>query len=234
MIPILAAAAALAVASGAAPDGQGGATAGQRPSREDLSDLFAGQIEEFAARPYVPTDIQEPQPGAPSRFDETYGRLRVILLDDKVHPALRGGRSLWGLTQDLVYWPSNGHDPIIVPRGFVTDLASIPRPLWWWLPPDGPWAKAAVIHDFLYYTQGSGVWKCHDTTLRRAYSREEADWILRDAQKDRGVDVVSRNIVWLGVHVGGQTGWDNSPGLKAIAACPTPPKQPPQKPVPGA
>jgi hypothetical protein len=44
------------------------------------------------------------------------------------------------------------------PAGFVTDLASIPRPIWSFFPPDGPWVKGAIVHDFLYYTQGSGDW----------------------------------------------------------------------------
>ncbi len=40
--------------------------------------------------------------------------------------------------------------PISVPVGFVTDLASVPRGLWWWLPPHGKWALASVVHDFMY------------------------------------------------------------------------------------
>lgn len=204
-----------------------------KPTREELSNRVLEHLE-APTRPYVPTDLIEPSADAPTRFDDKYGRLKVILLDDKVHPSLRGGRTLWALTEALVYWPSNGHEPIVVPRGFVTDLASIPRPLWGWLPPDGPWAKAAVVHDFLYYTQGTGVWKCHESTLRRTYDRDEADWILRDAQKDRNVGIVSRNLIWLGVHLGGQHGWDDAPGPKESAKCETPPQSSPRpEPDPG-
>lgn len=39
---------------------------------------------------------------------------------------------------------------ITVPKGFLTDLASIPRFLWSVFPPDGEYAKAAVVHDYLY------------------------------------------------------------------------------------
>jgi len=191
-----------------------------------LSDKVRQHLDE-PSKPYVPTDLTEPAADAPTRFDDRYGRLKVILLDDKIHPSIRSGRTLWALTEALVYWPSNGHEPIVVPRGFVTDLASIPRPFWSWLPPDGPWAKATVIHDFLYYTQGSGVWKCHDTTLRKAYSRDDADWILRDAQNDRNVGIVSRNLVWLGVHVGGQHGWDATPWVEETPKCAPRPKFPP-------
>ncbi len=44
---------------------------------------------------------------------------------------------------------SNG-DVITIPKGFVWDLSSVPRPLWWLLPPDGDFAPAYIIHDFLY------------------------------------------------------------------------------------
>jgi hypothetical protein len=39
---------------------------------------------------------------------------------------------------------------IKVPIGFITDFASIPKVFWGILPPDGPYAKAAVIHDYCY------------------------------------------------------------------------------------
>jgi len=38
---------------------------------------------------------------------------------------------------------------ISVPPTFSTDLASVPRPLWWLIAPTDM-ARAAVIHDFLY------------------------------------------------------------------------------------
>lgn len=40
----------------------------------------------------------------------------------------------------------------IVPVGFETDFASIPRGLWNILPPQGKHSRAAVAHDYLYYT----------------------------------------------------------------------------------
>lgn len=41
-------------------------------------------------------------------------------------------------------------DVIQVPAGFVTDLASVPRMFWVILPPHGQYAKAAILHDYLY------------------------------------------------------------------------------------
>lgn len=42
---------------------------------------------------------------------------------------------------------------INIPKGFVWDLSSVPRPLWGLLPPDGDFELASLIHDYLYITK---------------------------------------------------------------------------------
>jgi len=37
---------------------------------------------------------------------------------------------------------------IIIPAGFITDGASIPRWLWWFISPFGPLLEGALVHDF--------------------------------------------------------------------------------------
>ena len=44
---------------------------------------------------------------------------------------------------------------VTAPKGFVTDLASIPRVFWSALRPDGLYAYAAILHDYLYWTQST-------------------------------------------------------------------------------
>lgn len=136
------------------------------------------------------------------------GKLFLVLLDDKDHPSIRDGRSLWGLAKPLTYTTLAG-DTITVPAGFVTDLASIPRIVSGALPPDGPWTEAAVIHDCLYFTLGGAhLWHGKRVISRaQPYSRAESDDILREAMADIGVNVVQRNIIWSGVRVGGSKGW---------------------------
>jgi hypothetical protein len=48
------------------------------------------------------------------------------------------------------YVDSPDGEVIKVQKGFTTDFASIPRFLWSILPPHGKYAKAAVIHDWMY------------------------------------------------------------------------------------
>jgi hypothetical protein len=39
---------------------------------------------------------------------------------------------------------------ILIPKGYQWDLSSVPRFLWWLLPPDGDFQMAALIHDYCY------------------------------------------------------------------------------------
>jgi len=141
--------------------------------------------------------------------DRFSGKLVLVLLDNKSTPSLKGGRSLWGLQRPLAYRTGDGPDTITVRAGFPTDLASIPRWAWMILPPDGPWVKAAVIHDYLYATRGTGVWKRGEAGITRAqpYTRLEADRIMREAMENRGVGELRRNLIYLAVRVGGARGW---------------------------
>lgn len=52
------------------------------------------------------------------------------------------------ITLEPVTWVSDL--TITVPAGYMSDGASVPRPLWWFLPPWGdPGTFAALVHDYL-------------------------------------------------------------------------------------
>lgn len=150
----------------------------------------------------------------PSRFKH---KLYLVLLDNRDTPAIRDGRSLWALQRPMTY--ISGHpqaERIVVPAGFVTDLASIPRLVWSIYPPDGPWVKAAVVHDFLYDTQGDGCWwRTCGVERNPPYSRREADRILLEGMADRGIGWLERHVIWLAVRLGGYAGWHRAGALRA-------------------
>ena len=50
------------------------------------------------------------------------------------------------------------NNTVTVPTGFVTDLASVPRAMWWLIAPFDV-ARAAIIHDLLYKTIRQYRWK---------------------------------------------------------------------------
>ncbi len=89
-----------------------------------------------------------------------------------------------------------GHTPhvLIVPAGFVTDLASVPdiaEPL---LPRNGEYSTAAIIHDYLYWTQSC--------------TREQADNLMSVVMKETGVVPWKELLIYGAVRLGGQRAWD--------------------------
>jgi hypothetical protein len=147
------------------------------------------------------------------------GELHLVLLQDKDHPVVTSdGRSLWAIQKAITYRTHAG-DIITIPPGMQTDLASIPRQLWSFLPPDGPWVQIAVFHDLLYKTKGNGVWLFHDKdgkpvgeprptqSRRTCYSRKEADELLRDGMADLGISGWRQWAIYNGVRIGGGAGW---------------------------
>lgn len=83
---------------------------------------------------------------------------------------------------------------VVIPAGFQTDLASIPRALWNVLPPVGAYDRAAVVHDFLY--RHGGV------------TRVQADGAFLEAMQVCGVGSFRRHLIWLGVRAGGWKPWN--------------------------
>lgn len=73
---------------------------------------------------------------------------------------------------------------ITVPVGFKTDFASTPKWTHFLLPPDGPWKKAAVIHDYMYHM---------------GYDRFTADVVFLEAMIASGVAVAVAWIFFLAV-----------------------------------
>ena len=60
-----------------------------------------------------------------------------------------------------VHRETNKTETITVPTGFVTDLASVPRAMWWLIAPFDV-ARAAIIHDLLYKVIRQYRWKKKD------------------------------------------------------------------------
>ncbi|EEC0864570.1 DUF1353 domain-containing protein [Salmonella enterica subsp. enterica] len=98
---------------------------------------------------------------------------------------------LWRVHEPFEFYLSEDNSDVIsVPAGFVTDLASVPRIFWALLPPDGKYAKAAIIHDYLY-----------DNALR---TKKEADRIFLDGMTVLGVPKWKRTIMYWAVRLFGR------------------------------
>lgn len=110
--------------------------------------------------------------------------LRVVQLDDK----------RWQLETALIYSSDKLLNVIVVPAGFITDFASVPRLPFAYMLTGGKANAAAVVHDWLYSTQ----------TVDRA----TADAVFREAIGAAGHSGFTAWLMWLGVRLGGWVAWD--------------------------
>jgi len=101
----------------------------------------------------------------------------------------------WKLVRSFTYHVGSQHSRNIltVPKGFVTDFASIPWVFWQFLPAWGRYGKAAVLHDYIYQT--------HIRT------RLEADHLFHEAMLVGGTKAWKALIMYLAVRLCGWLAW---------------------------
>lgn len=112
---------------------------------------------------------------------------------------------MYAITKPIAWTPGKGEEeasfkPVNVPKGFVTDFASVPRIFWQFLPRDGKYTYPAIIHDYLYWVQDR--------------PRESADEIFRISMKEFSLDPIVINAVYWGVRAGGGIAWKNNAAAK--------------------
>jgi hypothetical protein len=111
---------------------------------------------------------------------------------------------IWFLKSPISWRPDAGRTGfgiVQAPAGFVTDLASIPRVFFVFLRPDGEYAYAAIIHDFLYWEQ--------------PVPRKTADDILRMAMEDLEVSPATVSVIYNAVRLFGEASWKSNAEAKA-------------------
>ena len=117
----------------------------------------------------------------------------------------------WRLTTRLEYriGAPESNEAVVVPEGYLTDFASVPRGLWNIFPPTGAYGKAAVVHDFLYQQRIVHTNVNNAQYFGKYYvSRSQADKIFLEAMNVLGVRWWPRVPVFLGVRAGGWVSWN--------------------------
>lgn len=101
----------------------------------------------------------------------------------------------WRVERQFIYFigSEDSDEFITVPKGFITDFASVPRLFWIFIPPDGKYTQACVLHDYLYHKQ--------------LYSRKESDTIFLEAMKVSKVFWLKRRIIYRAVRLFGWMCW---------------------------
>ena len=118
------------------------------------------------------------------------------------HPAVLspfGDGSQWIVWQDMNFSAEKEGEVIAnirVPRGFVTDLASTPRRFWALYPPFGKYLSAAILHDYLYWTQ--------------ICDRDTSDNIFYQTMKTSGVDTATQAIFLMVLKSQGELAWQEN------------------------
>ncbi len=108
------------------------------------------------------------------------------------------GTSQWILARDV-----NWFGLFTIPQGFRTDLASIPRIFWTFLPRDGIWLESAVAHDYCYRHRD------HPALMKNGVcmTRKAADELFLESMKRYGVSAVARAVIYRGVRTFGRFYW---------------------------
>ena len=110
----------------------------------------------------------------------------------------RQGRQLFSLIAAVAYESDRLGGVVLVPAGYVTDLASVPKLPLAWLAAGGTGTEAAVIHDFLYTTHAF-----NDEPISRA----TADAVFREAIAASQDKTAPGWLMWLAVRIGGSGAW---------------------------
>lgn len=90
---------------------------------------------------------------------------------------------------------------VSIPAGFLTDFASVPEALWFWISPFGKHQEAALVHDCLYANKGT------INGIERRLSRKESDELFYQIMLADGVNKVKAKIMKLGVRLFGWKYW---------------------------
>ncbi|MGY1692823.1 DUF1353 domain-containing protein [Geodermatophilus sp. SYSU D01105] len=128
----------------------------------------------------------------------------------------------WAVVDPLVY--RGERDRFVVPAGFRTDFATVPRLVVWLVPRFGAYTLAAILHD----------WLCTEGIRSGVVTSREADGLFRRVMRESGVPVLRRWLMWCGVRWGAlvdplrRPGWLlSAPGVVAISLLAAPLVVPP-------
>lgn len=110
---------------------------------------------------------------------------------------LEGSDHKWVVETEDLAWEIGelgSGDLVPIPKGTTTDLASVPRIFWAFLPPHGRHTNASILHDRLY-----------DVGDERG--RKWADQQFLEAMLALGVPPLRAKFMWWAVRIFGGSSW---------------------------
>jgi len=161
-----------------------GFTSGLLLSFPSLRSALAQDIPEMTAEQWMDAWMSAAKPIS--------GALYVARFKDPIYMLLKP-----------ISWKSasvDGLPEVNVPKGFTSDFATVPRLFWSLVRPDGEYSYAAVIHDYLYWSQIT--------------TREISDQIFKRVMEEFKIDQTKIWAIYWAVRVGGATFWEENRKLR--------------------
>jgi Protein of unknown function (DUF1353) len=115
--------------------------------------------------------------------------LQLLTCPNNIPLKNRDGRQLWRVISSFLYQSDVAKATVLVPEGFVTDLASIPRLPFFYRELESLADMPGVVHDYAYSTG--------------CLSRDTADLMLKEACLLIGLPAWKVWAIYSGVRVGG-------------------------------
>lgn len=168
-----------------------------------LCDRVLALAEEMAGKPCPPemaAEIAEEIFGMEDRF---VTELEASPLPFEIERRQKRARN-YVVKRGLIYIhvKSRPHVAIVVPPHFVTDFASVPAAFRILVPQDGPYAAAAVIHDWLY-----SIAEPPPKPPQFRKERFRADRIFHEAMRTSGVSAAKKSVLYRAARVFGAGGF---------------------------
>lgn len=118
----------------------------------------------------------------------------MIIEGNNVHSkiSLKEMGNKYQVEEDIMYSILGGE--LIVPKGFITDLASIPQSLQGVISKHGLYDAGAILHDYLYSSQSI-----------YPINREDSDKVFHKVMIECGADKKTAMLFYSAVRIGGES-----------------------------
>ncbi|MGO1118295.1 DUF1353 domain-containing protein [Rhodovibrionaceae bacterium A322] len=125
-------------------------------------------------------------------------------IQDVINRTGENGEFLVGEEYRISYKLDGEDRQLTVPKGLLTDLASIPAPVRSLISESGPHLEASVVHDFLYV-----AWQDLPSNTARAADRRFADRLMKASMEAANVKPDSLSTIYNFVRWGGRFAYND-------------------------
>lgn len=106
-------------------------------------------------------------------------------------------KDYWVVKKGFIYYLDDSYTSYVyIPKGYLTDGASVPKVFWNIIPPWGKYGQACVLHDYMcehnYYFDGMYSF---------VMSRKQVNYTFNEAMKVADVPTAKRRLIYSGVEV---------------------------------